>query len=138
MITLNYWINQIADMPVCQNGVWVDLETGFTFESFVSSEKAIKQAAKAEKMAAVMAKTMRGEKLAAALSRRDSLLKGQSLGLSQCTNEKALLVMREAIAALTALDTLYIEELINELKTKVRKKTGVKARFIQQRERSGY
>ena len=77
MITLNYWINQIADMPVCQNGVWVDLETGFTFESFVSSEKAIKQAAKAEKMAAVMAKTMRGEKLAAALSRRDSLLKGQ-------------------------------------------------------------
>jgi hypothetical protein len=104
MITLNFWINEVADMPVCKNGEWLDLETGFYFSDFVASEKAAKHAAKAEKMSAAMAKTMRGEKLAMALGRRDSLLKGQTGAIAKCENEKALSVMREAVAALTALD----------------------------------
>jgi hypothetical protein len=39
MSTFNHWYNEVADMPVKQNGVWVDLETGFSYSDWLSSDE---------------------------------------------------------------------------------------------------
>ena len=39
MRAFNHWYNEIADMPEKQNGVWVDLETGFTYENWLNEDE---------------------------------------------------------------------------------------------------
>jgi hypothetical protein len=39
MSNFTYWYEEFADMPFKQNGVWVDLETGFTYADYIESLK---------------------------------------------------------------------------------------------------
>lgn len=38
-----YWVDEIADMPEKQNGVWIDLETGLPYDSTIDYATGLKR-----------------------------------------------------------------------------------------------